>query len=214
MFVFLFVFLSIEDTNEVFDTLTPMEIEEIDKLPEIERLYLLNRIKTGTFPTRRDWSNVNKGEMFFASDTIKVDQVVDESNFIGFYEKHIWFEGVNTTNLSDDVRLDTNGALFFCDGNKQYTTVLGASKTVMKVVRVRPEGALELLRAIAEPRGYHVWGEGGEQLVVAKYLSSSSRSIAVQSIAGKRKTIKRSALTPVDEEWVSEQEAAEKSSAK
>lgn len=209
MIAFLFAILLIEEKNEVFDTLTPMEIEQIDALPEGDRRYALALIKNATLPTRRDWFNVSKGELFFAPDLIEIDQVVDESNFIGG-DREVWVEGVNTSNLSDDVSLRTKGAVFLCDGNKQYKTVLGSSKTVMNVVRVQPENSLEVLRAIAEPRGYHVWGEGSKNLVIAKYLSSSSRGVTIQPLTGKRTTIKREALTPVDEAWVSEQEIAKK----
>jgi hypothetical protein len=80
----------------------------------------------------------------------------------------------------------------------------------MNVVRVRPENSLDVLKAIAEPRGYHVWGEGSQHLVIAKYLSSSSRSVTIQPLSGKRTTIKREVLTPVDEEWVSAQELEKK----
>ncbi len=209
MIAFLIAFLFVDETTEIFDSLTPVEIQRIDEFAEGDRRYILNRLKNATFPTRHDWLNVTEGEIFLAPNVIEIDQVVDGSNFIGG-DRSVWVEGVNTSNLSDEALLDTKGAIFLCDGNKQYTTVLGSSKTVMKVVLVRPENSLAVLRSIAEPRGYYVWGEGSKRLVVAKYLSSSSRNVTVQSIAGKRATIKRSALTAVDEEWVSNQETSKK----
>jgi hypothetical protein len=209
MIAFLFAIMLIEEKTEAFDTLTPMEIEQIEELPAVDRRYTLALVKNVTLPTRRDWFNVTKGELFLAPDVIEIDQVVDESNFIGG-DREVWVEGVNTSNLSDDALLRTKGAIFLCDGNKQYKTVLGSSKTVMNVVRVRPENSLDVLKAIAEPRGYHVWGEGSQHLVIAKYLSSSSRSVTIQPLSGKRTTIKREVLTPVDEEWVSAQELEKK----
>lgn len=209
MIAFLFAMLLMEENNEEFAPLTPMEIEQIDELPEGDRLYTLHVVKGRSLPTRRDWFNVSKGELFLAPDVIEIDQVVDESNFIGG-DREVWVEGVNTSNLSDDALLRTKGAVFLCDGNKQYTTVLGSSKTVMNVVRIRPEDSLDVLKAIAAPRGYHVWGEGSQHLVIAKYLSSSSRGVTIQPLTGKRTTIKRQALSPTDEEWVSTQEIAKK----
>ena len=209
MLVVLLCLLLAKETGEIVDTLAPMEIEQIGELPEGDRRYLLNRLKNGTFPSRYGWSDLNKGEMFIASTGIKVNQVVEESNFIA-HDQSVWVEGVNTSNLSDDVGLNTKGSLFFCDGNKQYTTVLSGSKTVMKLTLINPDGSLELLRKIAEPRGYYVWGEGSENLVLAKYLRSSSKDVTIQPLDGKRRTIKRAALTAVDEKWVSDQEAAKK----
>lgn len=110
---------------------------------------------------------------------IKIGQIVDDSNFLG-YSNSVWVEGVNTAGLSDDDILKTQGKIFLCVGNKQYTTVLGGSKTVMKITLIDPEGGLELLRKIAEPRGYHVWGEGSQQLVLAKYVSSSSKTVKIE----------------------------------
>ena len=84
---------------------------------------------------------------------------------------------------------------------------MGSSKTVMKVVRVRPESALKVLRAIAQPRGYRVWGEGsGGQLLLAKYLRSSRNTVTVQPLDGKRTVIQKEKLTKVDVQWVAEQE--------
>ena len=213
MIIFLMAFFFIEETNEIFDTLSPMEIEQIGELPEGDRRYLLNRIKNGTFPTWSDLRNLNKGEMLIGEkeQAIRIDQIIDGSNFIGFgFGQSVWVDGVNTSNLSDDEILNIEGFLFFCDGNKQYTTVLGGSKTVMKLTIVSPEGSLELLRKIAEPRGFHVWGEGSKNLVIAKYLRSSSKDVTLQPLEGKRKTIKRASLTAVDEQWVSKQETAKK----
>ena len=84
MIALLFAMLCFEDTNEIFYTLSPMEIQQIDELPEGERRYLLSRIRNKVIPTRRDWSSLNKGDMFFAPTGIKINQVVDESSFIGY----------------------------------------------------------------------------------------------------------------------------------
>ncbi len=157
MITLLFAFLFVEETNEIFETLSPMENQQIERLSEGERRYLLSCIKNGTFSTesRSGWPFLHKGDMLLGGDEIKVDQIIDESNFIGFGQS-VWVEGVNTSNLRDDAVLNTKGMLFLCDGNKRYTTVLGGSRTVMKLIRIRSEGVLEPLKAIAERRGYHV----------------------------------------------------------
>lgn len=209
MFVLLLSLLLAEETNEILDTLSPMEIKQIDELPDDERRYVLNRITNGTLPTRRDWFTLHTDEMFFAPGGIKIDQIVDESNFIGD-NGSVWVEGVNTAGLSDDDALKTEGKMFLCVGNKQYTTVLGGSKTVMKIVRVNPKDSLPLLRELAEPRGYRVWGEGSQQLVLAKHMSSSSRTVRIEPLSGKRTEIKKSLLTKVDLKWVTEQEVAKR----
>lgn len=210
MIIFLLSLLLLEETNEIFDTLSPMEIKQIGELPEGEGRYVLNCIKNATLPTRQNWSTLNTGEMFFAPPGIKIDQIVDESNFLGYSSSSVWVEGVNTAGLSDDDLLKTQGKMFLCVGNKQYTTVLGGSKTVMKIILVSPEGGLELLREIAEPRGYRVWGEGSQQFVLAKFKSSSSKTVRIEPLSGKRTEIKKTLLTEVDLKWVAEQEVAKK----
>lgn len=209
MIVLLLSLLLVEETNEVFETLSPMELQQIGELPEGEGRYVLKCIKNATLPTRQDWSTLNTGEMFLAPPGIKIGQIVDDSNFLG-YSNSVWVEGVNTAGLSDDDILKTQGKIFLCVGNKQYTTVLGGSKTVMKITLIDPEGGLELLRKIAEPRGYHVWGEGSQQLVLAKYVSSSSKTVKIELLGGKRTEIKKTLLTELDLDWVTEQEVAKR----
>lgn len=229
MSIILLSFLMMKDTNEIVETLSPMELEQLNELPKEDLAYAVNCLKNGTPQIRSNWNALRSGELFSAPDLIHIDQIVDKSNFLGSTPRtvilgnklgeviaddinsHIdtvWVEGVNTSTLSDGKELRTRQMLFSCVGNKQYQTAAGL-KTVIKVVRVKPEGALKVLRAIAEPRGYRVWGEGGGgHLLLAKYLRSSSRTVTIQPLSGNRKTIEKKNLTPVDAAWVTEQEDA------
>jgi hypothetical protein len=230
MSIFLFAIVLVKETDEIVDTLSPMEIKQINELPEGDRQYAMLCLKNGTLPNRSNWNDLQTREMFFAPEAIHVDQVVDKSNFIGSTMKvallgskiaeaiaqstnsridSVWVEGVGTSNLSDGDDLKTQTGMYVCVGNKKYRTAIGGSRSVMHVVRVRPEGSLKVLRAIAQPRGYRVWGEGGGgQLLLAKLLRSSRTSITIQPLGRKRMVIKTKNLTPVDAKWVEEQKKA------
>ena len=84
----------------------------------------------------------------------------------------------------------------------------------MHAKTVDTKGPLEVLRPISEARGYRVWGEGGDRLILAKFLRADSKNVTVESLSGKRVDIKKIALTAVDLEWVDQQEKIRRESQK
>ena len=80
--------------------------------------------------------------LFDVLDVVKVQQIVDGENFIGQIteagtdgsSQTVWFTGYSTGKLVDDETIRPFGTkLFIADGKKTYTTVMGASKTVLIV---------------------------------------------------------------------------------
>jgi len=213
MLLFLFAFVLVQDAEEITATLSPAEKTALADLPEDERSYALRLLQNKPPLPRSDWSDLNAGELFFGPRAIRVDQIVDDRNFIG-YSQSVWVEGLSTAGLADDDLAGTSKSVFFCTGNKKYTTVLGGSKTVMHAKTVDTTGPLEVLRPISEARGYRVWGEGGDRLVLAKFLKADSKVVVVESLSGKRVDIKKVALTAIDREWVDEQETIRRASKK
>jgi hypothetical protein len=128
MSIVLLSLLFVKETDEIVDTLSPMEIKQINELPTGDRQYATLCLKNGTLPTRSDWNDLQTREMFFAPEAIHVDQIVDKSNFTGSTKKvalygskiaeaiaestnsridSVWVEGVGTSNLSDGDNLRT-----------------------------------------------------------------------------------------------------------
>jgi hypothetical protein len=61
-----------------------------------------------------------------------ISQIIDSTNLIAEWnDKSYWIEGVNTENQVDGKRITLKGN--FLVGRAEYTTVLGASKTVFRL---------------------------------------------------------------------------------
>ena len=61
--------------------------------------------------------------------TFRVDQIIDNDEML-IFGNEFWIKGVRTTNLVDNSTVDLGSIVFVVTQNKQYATVLGASKTV------------------------------------------------------------------------------------
>ena len=144
------------------------------------------------------------GDRCISNGGVNVSQIIDNNNFIGL-RSDVWVKGVNTSSLKDDVGVSLDGMIFYCVGNKKYTTALGSSKTVMEVVRVQSDEVLKVLRPIAESRGYRVWGAGTGNLVIAEYVRATRRSVTIRFLNGKRTSIKKRQIAPTDLQWVEEE---------
>jgi hypothetical protein len=190
-----------ENEKTILETLSEKEKATLNELSPADRRHAIGCLSTHNLDTRYGWSALREGEYFAASHNIKVDQVVDEQNFLGFGSS-VWVEGVSTKGVADEDVLGVRGVLFMCVGNKKYNTAIGGSRTVMHIVRVNPDNTLEILKPIAEDRGLRVWGEGTGNLVLAEFVRANSRELTIKLWDGKRKTIPMKSVGPVDAAWI------------
>ena len=190
-----------EDEKTIFETLTDEEATTLNELSAADRRYAIGCLSSHDLNSRYGWDNLREGEYFAASHAIKVDQVVDDSNFRGFGSK-VWVEGVPTRGIADGDSLAIRGMPFVCVGNKKYDTAIGGTRTVMHIVRVNPDNTVETLRPIAEARGLRVWGEGTSNVVLAEFVRATPRELTVKLWGGKRKTIPMKAVGTIDTAWI------------
>ena len=138
MLLFILAFLLVQETDEITATLSPEERTALADLPEGERSYALRLIQNRPPLPRRDWSNLKTGELFLCPRLIRVDQIVDDGNFIG-YGQSVWVEGLNTSGLADDDLVGTSESVFFCTGNKNTRRCWGAPKPLCTLRRLIPK---------------------------------------------------------------------------
>lgn len=204
MFALLFLF-AIPDETTLIDSLTEEETASLKALGEAE-LRIAGYVLGERSPViaHSNWSRVSNGHIFRTAQPVVVSQVVDEKSFIS--KNDFWIEGLNTSEIVDDSRIDLSNHLLHCTGPKRYNTVAGSTKTILRVVPVDLAAVIKVVRPIAQARNMRVWGEGTNELLIAELVRSSSRTTIIKLLNGKRKTIKTSKLGKIDQEWLKKQD--------
>lgn len=138
-----------------------------------------------------------------------VNQIVSDDAFIGKYQNSlIWIQGVNTEVLVDDSVVTTSGFVFKVDGNERYTTVIGGSKTVPKLVAVNVDDATEVIQAVLMRRGYRLFRvtqvEGAPWIIA--HVSAISKTSATIRLLGERKSMRLGGdhFTEEDRAWLND----------
>lgn len=196
---------SAEEEKTILETLSNEETATLKKLSVADRRYAIGCLSSHNLNRRNGFYSLREGEYFVQSQfDVATDQVLDEQNFLASQgtRDNVWVEGVSTRGIADGGTVFVRGIRFVCVGNKTYATAGGGSRTVMHVVQVNPDNAVETLRPIAEARGLRVWGEGTGNLVLAEFVRASSKELTIKLWDGKRKTIQMKAVGAIDSEWI------------
>ncbi|GEM_PF-1079686 len=207
---------SAEDEKTILETLTNEEAATLNELSVADRSYAIACLSSPKKMNSRNggrygWDNLREGEHFVVwqnpkdqlgdAGCIHVYQIVDEKNFLGAGGK-VWIEGISTRGIADNDLLNVHGIPFICVGSKTYSTAIGASRTVMHIVRPNPDNTVATLSPIAEARGLRVWGEGTGNLVLAEFVQANSRELTIKLFNGKRKMILMKAVGTIDTAWI------------
>ena len=202
MMTLLLMLCCFDVTDEITKTLTDEEKQTIAKMTEVEKAILDHVLTSNPIATQSGWKGIEKDALFYAETGIRVAQVIDEDEFIGT-NFDVWVANAPTSNLSDGDVVDVSGRLFYCTGNKQYTTALGSTKTVMRIEVVDTDRVVAVASRIGEARGYHLFRTGVEGYVLAKPSQITKRSVMLQYLGQKkRRTVKRDTLTAADNEYL------------
>lgn len=154
-----------------------------------------------------------QGSLVVFTSEIKIDQIVSDKEFIAKYwsesestTKPIWISGIDTTVLTDDSTVNIDN-VFKIDGNKSYTTVLGGSKTVLKLEVVNTEKADVFIQSVLNRRGYRMFRTRSNIRVIA-HVSLVSKTSATLLFFGKKKPVKVGAnyFSVTDLEWLNDKE--------
>lgn len=138
---------------------------------------------------------------------VSVDQVISETAFIGKYAgTSIWVTGVNADSLTDDSTVSMVDLALHVDGTQSYTTVLGGSKTIVKLQAFSTESAKEIMQALLMRRGYRLFRINGRRKKC--HVHSVARLSATVTYFNEKKPIRvlAEAFSPEDKQWLTDRD--------
>lgn len=193
-----------EPRGQILPHLTADEQKLLNSLDEPQRLLVSVTLAGQSIKRRNGMDNINKGEMFVTRGGIRISQVVDETNAIVHGAK-LWMSNYPTANFSDGDVGTIDNMVWYCTGNKQYTTAIGGTNTVMHLRRMDLSECLDVIKPIAEGHGFRVWGIGTDKLAIAKFRRVVRRDVMLELPSGKSLRVPLKAFTESDSEYIAEQ---------
>lgn len=181
--------------------------KSLKELDENQRLYVA-MVLLNTSPVSLATEPVLiQGSLVVFGGELTVNQIVSNKDFITKYMNHsLWVSGVDTTALTDDSIVNINN-VFKISGNQSYTTVLGGSKTVLKLEVVNTEKADVFIQSVLNRRGYRMFRTRSNIRVIA-HVSLVSKTSATLLFFGKKKPVKVGAdyFSENDLEWLNDKD--------
>lgn len=204
-------FTRAEETPEAaeiqkLESWTASQREDFNALDKNEQQFVIKLLK-------QDWPPFEPSDdsVFILEYSIKVDQIVSDTAFIGKMNGDaVWIEGVDTTGFADDEAVSCRNIGFMSTGNQRYETVIGGTKTVRKYEVFNSGKSMALVQGILSERGLRLFRlpkNVSDPWVIAELQTVTKSSASITPIDGKRAIrLDGSSFSDADQEWLGDKE--------
>jgi len=165
-----------------------MNDKELESFSEAEQAYIKLLLANGFVIPVRDWRGVKKGDVCILTHAhvgFRVNQIISPSEVL-IFGSNIWLEGVDTSSLREDTTIHLPNLALYISGNKQYTTVLGGTKSPQHCIVAGTNRANDYLAAHANKDGLQmIRDRDGNLVAVGALMRVTKTNVQIKPKAGK-----------------------------
>lgn len=150
-------------------------------------------------------ASLNIGDMGYSDiDRIGVDQVTSDEHVLAYGSRYMIQLGSTEGMTDEDVLVGCQKAVFYYVENESYTTVLGATRTVIGLMMMEVHTYANALEQVMDLASYREWSNtDGTFTTVAKFVDFGDGNVSLKKYADKKSIdVPMSVLSEDDQEWV------------